>query len=97
MKRSLLLISAIAVVFFAVLLFKYRWHKLDYFLPNREIAFAAPFRTMAEHNEFMQDREWPFVLEIDGAESALIYYGSWHAKDPSDPQVEEIKKIWKRV
>lgn len=88
------IIATLILVIF-VLLIRYRWHTLDYYIPEKSITFEAPFRTMAEHNEFMQDKEWPYILQLKNPNSALLYYGSWHTSDPNDPQIKEIKQLWK--
>lgn len=92
-KARLIIISALLVVLIALFL-RFRWHPLDYYTPGDGITLAAPFRTMAEHDAFMADRAWPYVLRLDYEDAALVYYGSWHTQDPEDPQIAEIQRLW---
>lgn len=73
----------------AVLFWQYSWSTLPYYLPDDSEALPARFRTMAEHDEFMADKAWPYIVRFDTGRrpsdnSALLYYGSWHTNDPDD-------------
>ena len=35
-----------------------------------------------------------YILEVDSEKGALLYYGSFHRVDPSDPQFEDIERKW---
>ncbi|NIR70884.1 hypothetical protein GWN28_28785 [candidate division KSB1 bacterium] len=95
MKKKIIwgAVSVVALVL-AILFFRYRWYKLDYYIPKHPLQFSAPFRTMAQHDSLMQDKSWPYVLEITTDRSELLYYGSWHTTSPDDPQIAEIKQLW---
>lgn len=72
----------------------YRLSKLDYYPIDSEIVLEDNFRTMTEHDEFMGDKNWPYVLEINTSDGALHYYGSYHVNDPENFQIEDIKHRW---
>ncbi len=72
----------------------FRFSKLDYYQPV-DVDLKSTFRTMAEHDSLMADKEWPYILKVGGSNSSLIYYGSWHTNNPDNPQIAEIEKIWK--
>lgn len=42
----------------------------------------------------MANREWPYVLELEGQTGALVYYGSWHTNNPDDPQIADMAARW---
>jgi hypothetical protein len=43
----------------------------------------------------MEDRSWPYVLELDSPSGgALLYYGSGHTTDPGNPQIADIVRRW---
>ena len=67
--------------------------QLDGYTPSSTITFAAPFRTMAEHDSLMADHDWPYFVSIPG-QGALFYYGSRHTNDPDDPQIADIQARW---
>ena len=49
--------------------------------------------TFAEYNRV--NHAVPYVLRMDGAKGALLYFGAEHiAGKPSHPQVQEIVKLW---
>jgi hypothetical protein len=95
MKRKLKYISILVAILFVaggLVGWQYRWSSLDTYLPTTKISFDAPMRTMAEHDEFMSDREWPYTLELD----ELYYFGSYHTNDPDDAQIADIVAAWDR-
>ncbi|MFV1884274.1 MAG: hypothetical protein ACMZ7B_07295, partial [Balneola sp.] len=73
-----------------------RFSKLDYYFPDN-IELKSEYRTMEEHNQFMSDKEWPYILKVEGSNSSLLYYGSWHTNDPDDPQISEIEQLWNEL
>lgn len=94
MKKVVWGAVCVVVIVLVTLLFRYRWYKLDYYIPEQPVTFSAPFRTMAQHDSLMRDKAWPYVLEIETERSELLYYGSWHTTNPDDPQIAEIKRLW---
>lgn len=38
--------------------------------------------------------QWPYILQFDPPRGALLYYGARHTNAPSDPQVQEIERLW---
>jgi len=36
----------------------------------------------------------PYVLELNGSDGTLMYYGARHSMDPDDPQMEDIEHHW---
>ncbi|MEM7048030.1 MAG: hypothetical protein AAF604_00135 [Acidobacteriota bacterium] len=70
------------------------WSRLESYQPGDVGAFQAPFRTMAEHNQVMRGREWPYILELEAASGALLYFGSRHTDDPTDPQIAQMAARW---
>jgi hypothetical protein len=69
-------------------------HQLDYYPLQKNTPLRGDFRTMQQHDELMQGKDWPYVLHLEGHKGALLYFGSYHIQDPSDKQVEQIKKRW---
>ncbi|NNF58059.1 MAG: hypothetical protein HKN04_07435 [Rhodothermaceae bacterium] len=67
--------------------------EIEGYTPSSAITFAAPFRTMAQHDSLMAEREWPYLVSIPG-QGALLYYGSRHINDPDDPQIADIAARW---
>ena len=64
-----------------------------------ERAAAAPLparlRTSAEHDAARARVGEPYVLECDLRDGgALLYYGGAHTRDPSAPQVVDIRERW---
>lgn len=94
MKKAILGAVSVVAIVLVILFFRYRWHKLDYYIPEHPVSFSSPFRTMAQHDSLMQDKAWPYVLEITTDRSELLYYGFWHTTNPEDPQIAEIKQLW---
>ena len=111
--RGVAWISAIVfggLVAIAALALRPRMAELPYYEPETQMAFAVPFRSMAEHDAHMKGRDWPYVLELDAHSEgrnpetaaasvsatgpALLYYGSWHTRDPKDPQITEMRALW---
>ena len=37
---------------------------------------------------------YPYIVEIQAGEAALLYFGSQHISDPKHPQNEQIQKLW---
>lgn len=104
LPRSVTL-SALALGFLGLgvltlLVMRPRWGELPYYEPIEPPRFAATFRTMAEHRVHMEGRSWPYVLALGPSGSsavagpALLYYGSWHTRDPDDPQIAEMRELW---
>jgi len=72
------------------------WAPLEEYRLRAQPALAASFRTMAEHDAFMQDRSWPYVLHLEAPPAELLYFGSSHTSDPDDPQVGRIENLWEQ-
>jgi hypothetical protein len=39
---------------------------------------------------------WPYVLELQTASGALLYFGAAHTYEPRDPQAEALERAWVR-
>jgi len=63
---------------------------LPSFSPSTTLPDVA-FRTSAQHDSVMADKEWPYVLELGNEDTGLLYYGSWHTNDADDPQIADIE------
>ena len=37
---------------------------------------------------------WPYVVNIQTPKKHLLYFGSSHTKDPTDPQILDIERMW---
>ena len=95
-RRILLYLVLPAVIVLVVVGLRYRWHGLDPYVPHKEVSLRAAFRTMAEHDAFMRDKQWPYVLRLEGpGGGVLVYYGSWHTDDPDDPQIAQMRELWR--
>lgn len=42
----------------------------------------------------MADREWPYIVRLEAGPGALLYFGSRHTRDPNDPQIGEMRRLW---
>lgn len=51
-------------------------------------------RDGAEHDRVRAEHPEPYVLELERAPGALLYYGAHHADDPADPQLADIAARW---
>lgn len=73
-------------------------HRADIppYSPSAQLPVMA-FRTAAEHEQVMEDRSWPYVLEIRTDRGALVYYGSRHTQDPEDPQIPHMLERWEAL
>ena len=82
-----------SLIFILILISCSKWTKIPYYELNSRTDFKDQFRTMAEHDELMNGKKWPYIMEIKG-EKNLLYYGSWHTSDPEHPQIADIVKKW---
>lgn len=62
--------------------------------PSTELPDTG-LRTSAEHDEIVGERGFPYVLEVETADGALLYYGSRHTRDPEDPQIRDMLERWR--
>lgn len=91
--RRLFPVLLVALLLTALLL-RFGWWWLPRYVPASSTDFAAAFRTMAEHDEHMRGKDWPYVIEVKGERGALLYYGSRHTSDDSDPQIADMRARW---
>ncbi len=64
--------------------------KIPHYSPYSELPDVA-FRTSAQHDSVMADKEWPYIWE---AGDNLLYFGSWHTNDADDPQISQITELF---
>jgi hypothetical protein len=62
--------------------------------PSLELPDTA-FRTAAEHDEIVGEHGFPYILEIETTDGALLYYGSRHTRDADDPQIRDMLDRWR--
>lgn len=43
----------------------------------------------------MDEHGFPYILEIETTDGALLYYGSSHTRDPDDPQIRDMLDRWR--
>ena len=91
-RRYRLLLIAAAIVAFGV--WRFGWWWVPHYEPTGSQLPDVAFRTMGEHDEVMRGRDWPYVLEIEGPRGAILYFGTRHTDDPSDPQISAIRERW---
>jgi hypothetical protein len=71
------------------------WTRLDPLpTPDPEVALA-PFRPYAEHESVLGGRDFPYVIHIEEAPGAILFFGSRHTRDPDHPQIARIQESWK--
>lgn len=58
------------------------------------IELSIGLRTWPEHHALFPPGTDPYVLEIEHAPGALLYYGAMHSRDPDHPQKSDIEKRW---
>ncbi len=51
-------------------------------------------RDGAEHDRIRGQHPEPYVLELETAHGALLYYGAHHTDDFADPQLADIRARW---
>jgi hypothetical protein len=67
-----------------------------YALPAERRSTPLPerFRDGPEHDRVRGQHGEPYVLALEREGGALLYYGAYHADDPADPQVADIRARW---
>ncbi len=58
------------------------------------IELSAGLRSWPEHDALYPPQTDPYVLKIEHARGALLYYGAKHSRDPNYPQRSDIEKRW---
>jgi hypothetical protein len=96
MKRCLLAAAAFLLIILVAAFWRFGWRTVPDYVPAERIEFSVPFRTMAEHNEVMEGRRWPYIVQLEapGKSSALLYFGSYHVQNPDDAQIPQIEALW---
>lgn len=61
-----------------------------------DVPGAGTFRTWEEHESLYPPGDGNYVLETSHGDSALLYFGAKHSRDPNHPQVKRIKSAWNR-
>lgn len=59
-----------------------------------DLTVHPPFRTWDEHAEIYAQGQFPYVVQVDAANGALLYVGVQHSTDPDDPQFEALRILW---
>jgi hypothetical protein len=72
------------------------WTPIDRVEVDGSPPMEAPLRTTAQHDSVMEGRAWPYVLRLSHPSGGeLLYFGSWHTRDPADPQIEAMRDAWR--
>ncbi len=53
---------------------------------------AQDIMTFEEYQQL--DHAEPYIYRIESGDAALLYFGSRHSFDPSDPQMDELEAAW---
>lgn len=94
MKHRLTKVALALLVIGGISAWAFGWWWLPHYAPSGTKLPSVPFRTMAQHDDLMRGRQWPYIVELEGKRGALFYYGSRHTDDPGDPQVADIEQRW---
>lgn len=66
------------------------------FLPTCVLAQEKKVEVMT-YDEYIKVRHpYPYIVEIQFGEGALLYFGAEHTNDPKHPQIAQIEEIWKK-
>lgn len=70
------------------------WRSPPFYTDSTPRALAAPIMTMAEYGEVSDEHPRPYMVNIQSSNGAVLLYGASHTKDPSDPQIADIRRRW---
>jgi hypothetical protein len=91
-KRSLVLLL-LAVLLLMLWGWFNIWRSPAAWTPARPCAADSTILSMSEYGNLAATHARPFVLVGD----SLVVFGAEHTRDPDDPQIEAIRRRWKRL
>jgi len=100
-RRVALFVAALIILPLSLLVgwgLLFAWRPLHYYDLDPE-AVALPMRPMnnAEYAEVIGDHPRPFIVRIENVGEAgggVLLYGATHTRDPDNPQIAEIERLW---
>ncbi len=91
LRRRIALILLAILLIASVLGWRYRWYTLES-VPGVTMApLPVPVLSYADLNELGNERK---TIRLERGAGALLYIGTHHTRDPDDPQVKEIVRLW---
>lgn len=97
--RHLIRYGTIAAALTACALGLHTWTAWSPAAPPLVLAADAPpsavtLRTPAQHDDVRAAHGEPYVLALESGGGALCYFGGWHSRERSDPQLADIRARW---
>ena len=97
-RRKILLRFIVIVGAFVLLLgsivWRFSWTSPPEFTAYGQIELPVPIMTTRQYDEVISTHERPYVYELKTANGSTLVYGAEHTKDPSDPQINDIRQRW---
>ncbi|MBX3381579.1 MAG: hypothetical protein KF805_15900 [Phycisphaeraceae bacterium] len=78
----------------AVWMWKIAWRSPPNYVPREGIRMRAPLMSDAEYERVLGSHARPFVYELLVGRGATLVYGATHTKDPSDPQIADLRRCF---
>ena len=98
MRRWILrVVAALVVAWLGLVVWGlvFAWRSVPGYVVRDGRALAEPIMSMAEYGELAESHARPYVVELDAAGGgSLVLFGAEHTRDPSDPQLAEIDRLW---
>ncbi|NUN68597.1 MAG: hypothetical protein HUU02_02690 [Bacteroidetes bacterium] len=70
------------------------WRSPDYMTEYGTMELKEPILTMEQYSERSREHPRPYVVTLG---DSLVLFGAEHTKDPSDPQLDSIRRVWERL
>jgi hypothetical protein len=98
-RRKILLrflfIVVASVLALALIVWRFSWTSPPEFTAYEKIDLLAPIMTARQYDEVISFHERPYVYELKTANGSTFVYGAEHTKDPSNPQINDIRQRWR--
>ena len=95
LKRCGLFILLLCIFLAAYVYFHTSSSAPIYQIGREQLELPHRLRTMDEHDVARRRNGGnPYILELNSAGGALLYYGASHTRDPDHPQISDITKRW---
>jgi hypothetical protein len=89
------IVAAAILLVAAVWMWKIAWRSPPHYVPREDVRVRAPIMSAADYEQILSSHARPFVCEASVGRGAVLVFGASHTKDPSDPQVAELRRRFK--